>query len=84
MTGSRPDGSLAGRAPHAGPVLHSPEQLPARLRARESTEPPPPPGQPCRIYDPIIAEIHRTRAQLSREREASGLILKDEPPPSKT
>jgi hypothetical protein len=69
--------------PHAGPVLHSPEQLQARLRSRESTEPPPTPGQPYRIYDPIIAEIHRTRDQLVREHEASGLILKDEPPKSK-
>ena len=28
--------------PHAGPVVNSPEELQARLRAREATEPPPP------------------------------------------
>jgi len=70
--------------PHSGPVVYSPEQLSARLRAREATEPPPPPGTPYRVHDPIIAEIHRTREQLSRERESSSLILKDEPPKPKT
>lgn len=70
--------------PHAGPVVNSPEQLQSRLRAREAKEPPPPPGEPYRIYDPIIAEIHRIREQLHREREASALILKDEPPRPKT
>ena len=33
-----------------------------------------------RMHDPIIAEIHRIRERLSREHEASGLVLKEEPP----
>jgi hypothetical protein len=34
------------------------------------------------VYDPVIAEAHRIREQLAREREpaSSGLTLKDEPP----
>jgi len=36
--------------------------------------------QTYRIHDPIIAEIHRIRERLSREREASALVLKEEPP----
>jgi hypothetical protein len=68
--------------PHAGPVLNSPEELRARIQAREATEPPPPPSPPYKVHDPIIAEIHRIREQLAREREASSsaLTLKDEPP----
>ena len=66
--------------PHAGPVVNSPEQLQARLREREATEPPPPASEPYRVHDPIIAEIHGIREQLYREHEASGLILRDEPP----
>jgi hypothetical protein len=69
--------------PHAGPMVNSPEELQARLRAREATEPPPPPGKPYRVYDPIIAEVHRTREKLQRERQAEALILKDEPPRKK-
>ena len=69
--------------PHAGPVVNSPEQLQSRLRRREATEPPPA-SEPYRIYDPIIAEIHRIREQRHREREASALILKDEQPRTKT
>src|SRR5512132_1627582 len=65
---------------HSGPVLTSPEQLQARLRAREATEPPPPPSEPYQVHDPIIAEIHRISEQLAREHEAPKLILKDEPP----
>src|ERR1035441_10371061 len=53
--------------PHAGPVMNSPEELQARLRAREATEPPPPQGKPYRVYDPIIAEVHRTHEKLYRE-----------------
>jgi hypothetical protein len=49
------------------------------LRAREATEPLPPPATPYRVCDPFIAEIHRTRAAFYREKEA-GLILKDERP----
>jgi len=33
-----------------------------------------------RIHNPMLAEIHRIRARLSREHEASTFILKDEPP----
>ena len=35
--------------PHAGPVVNSPEELQARLRAREAAEPPPPRGKPYRV-----------------------------------
>lgn len=69
--------------PHAGPVVNSPEELQARLRAREAAEPLPPKGKPYRVYDPIIAELHRTREKLYRERQAETLILKDEPPRKK-
>ena len=66
--------------PHRGPAVNSPEELLARVRLREASEPPPPPGEPYRIYDPIIAEIHRTREKLWREREAESLVLREEPP----
>ena len=66
--------------PHAGPVVNAPEELQARLRLREAAEPAPPPAEPYRVYDPIIAEVHRIREQLARERDASGLVLKDAPP----
>jgi hypothetical protein len=69
--------------PHAGPVVNSPEELQARLRHREATEPPPPPAEPYRVYDPIIAEVHRIRERLCLERENAPLILKDEPPRKK-
>jgi hypothetical protein len=69
--------------PHAGPMVNSPEELQARLRQREAAEPPPPPAEPYRVYDPIIAELHRIREQLYRERENAPLILKDEPPRKK-
>jgi len=65
--------------PHAGPVVNSPEELQARLRAREAAESPPPRGKPYRVYDPIIAEVHRTREKLYREGKTAPLILKDEP-----
>ena len=65
--------------PHAGPVVNSPEELQARLRAREATEPPPTRGKPYLVHDPIIAEIHRNREALYRERQAEALVLKDEP-----
>jgi len=66
--------------PHAGPVVNSPEELQSRLRQREATEPPPPPAEPYRVYDPIIAEVHRNREALDPERQDKTLILKDEPP----
>jgi hypothetical protein len=69
--------------PHAGPVVNSPEELQARLRAREAAEPPPPRVKPYRVYDPIIAELHRTREKLYREGKTAPLILKDEPPRKK-
>ena len=69
--------------PHAGPVVKSPEELQARLRAREANEPPLSQGKPYRVHDPIIAELHWTREKLQRERQAETLILKDEPPRKK-
>jgi hypothetical protein len=69
--------------PHAGPVVNSPEELQARLRAREAAEPPPLKGKPYQVHDPIIAEVHRNRAALCREQQAEALILKDEPPRKK-
>ncbi|HZL77899.1 MAG TPA: hypothetical protein VFC17_03530 [Candidatus Limnocylindrales bacterium] len=69
--------------PHAGPVVNSPEELQARLRARETAELPPSRGKPYRVHDPIIAELHRNRAALYREQQAEALILKDEPPRKK-
>jgi hypothetical protein len=66
--------------PHAGPVVNSPEELQARLRAREATEPTPPKGKPYRVHNPIIAEIHRTREKLYREGIIEALVLKDAPP----
>ena len=65
--------------PHAGPVVNSPEELQARLRAREATEPPPTRGKPYLDHDPIIAEIHRTREALYQESQTGALVLKDEP-----
>lgn len=69
--------------PHTGPVVNSPEELQARLQAREAAEPPPPKGKPYRVHDPIIAEVHRNREALYRERQAEALVLKDEPPKKK-
>ncbi len=69
--------------PHAGPVVNSPEELQARLRAREAAEPPPPKGKPYRVHDPIIAEIHRHRESRAHELLAEPLVLKDEPPRKK-
>lgn len=66
--------------PHAGAVVNSAEELRARILAREATEPSPPPSEAYKVYDPIIAEVHRIREQLAREREPSALTLKDEPP----
>ena len=66
--------------PHAGPVVNSPTELQARLRAREAAEPLPPRGEPYVVHDPIIAEIHRTRAALYQESQTEALVLKDEPP----
>ena len=56
--------------PHPGPSVGSPDELQERLRHREATEPPPP-GGPYRNHDPIIAEVHRIREKLYREREAA-------------
>lgn len=69
--------------PHAGPVVNSPEELQARLRAREAVEPPPRRGQPYRVHDPVIAEVHRVRDSLHYERQGGTLILKDAPPSKK-
>jgi hypothetical protein len=69
--------------PHAGPVVNSPEELQARLRAR-AAEPLPPKGKPYRVHDPIIAEVRRNREALYFERQAEALVLKDEPPQKKS
>jgi hypothetical protein len=69
--------------PQTGPVVNSPEELQARLRTREASEPLPPKGKPYRVHDPIIAEVHRNREALYREQQAEALILKDEPPRKK-
>ena len=69
--------------PHAGPVVDLPEELQARLRAREVVEPPPPQGRPYRVHDSIIAEVHRNREKLYREGIIEALVLKDEPPRKK-
>ncbi len=70
-----------GEHPHAGPVVNSVEELRARIQAREAAEPAPLPSEPYRVHDPVIAEVHRIREQLARERESasSGLTLKDKP-----
>ncbi|MGA2543548.1 MAG: hypothetical protein ABSG78_18520 [Verrucomicrobiota bacterium] len=71
---------------HAAPAreVHSTEEL-AALVAREEPARLAAIPQECletyRIHNPIIAEIHRIREQLNRERENAPLILKDEPPP---
>ena len=54
--------------PHAGPVINSPEELQARLRAREANEGLPPSAQPYRVRDPIIAEIHRVRDSICQKK----------------
>ena len=69
--------------PHAGPVVNSSAELQARLRTREAVEPLRPRGEPYVVHDPIIAEIHRTREALYRERETEAFVLKDEPPRKK-
>jgi hypothetical protein len=69
--------------PHAGPVVNSPEELQARLRAGEAAEPPPRTGKPYRVHDPIIAEVHRARAALYEQLQTGTLVLKDEPPQKK-
>ena len=50
--------------------------------AYKTSEPAPRPSEPYKVYDPVIAEVHRIREQLAREREpaSSSLTLKDEPP----
>jgi len=72
--------SWLARHPHPGPVVNSPEELQARLRAREVTDALPPPVRPYRVKDPILAGVHRVRAALYREKKADPLVLKDEPP----
>ena len=69
--------------PHAGPVINSPEEWEARLRAREASEPIRYPAPPYRVHDPIIAGIHRVRDSLYHEKMADPLIMKDEPPKQK-
>ncbi len=68
--------------PHAGPVVNSPEDLQARLRAREAAGSLPC-GEPYRVRDPILAELHRMRAMQHCDSHAAVLVLKDESPPAK-
>src|ERR1039457_5309208 len=70
--------------PHAGPGVNSPEELKARLRAREAAEPPPPKGKPYRVHDPIIAEVRRNREAIYFEPHTEAFVLKDEPPQKKS
>ncbi|HZV35809.1 MAG TPA: hypothetical protein VFB72_14635 [Verrucomicrobiae bacterium] len=65
--------------PHPGPSVSSAEELQARMRHREATEKPLPETGPYRVHDPIIAEIHRTRKQLSREQTEAAYELREEP-----
>ncbi|MCX8089921.1 MAG: hypothetical protein N3I86_03160 [Verrucomicrobiae bacterium] len=65
--------------PHSGAVVNSPEELHARVRRREATEPTPPCPEPYRVFDPIVAEVHRIREQLQREDQNVPMALKDEP-----
>ena len=69
--------------PHAGPVVNSPEELQARLRAR-AAEPLPARGKPYRVHDSIIAEVRRNREALYFERQTEAFVLKDEPPKKKS
>ena len=63
--------------------VHSAEELAVMVARQEPARVaaiPPECLEVYRIHNPIIAEIHRIRARLSREQDASALILKDEPP----
>jgi hypothetical protein len=64
--------------PHTGPVVKSPGDLELRLRHREATEPPQPPPEPYRVYDPVIAEVHRIREKFSREGKNVPLVATNE------
>jgi hypothetical protein len=64
--------------PHAGPVVKSPGDLESRLRHREATEPPQPQPEPYRVYDPVIAAVHRTREKFSRADNNVRLVAKDD------
>jgi len=64
--------------PHAGPVVKSPADLELRLRHREATEPPQPPPESYRVYDPVISEVHRTRERFFREGKNVPLVAKEE------
>jgi hypothetical protein len=68
--------------PHAGPVVNWPEDLQARLRAREAAAPLPR-SEPYRVFDTILAELHRLRAAQHCDNHAGVLVLKDEAPPKK-
>jgi len=60
--------------PHTGPVVDSPEELQARLRAREATEPPPPGSSRIGSMIRSSPSLHRTREKLHREQQAEALI----------
>jgi hypothetical protein len=62
--------------PHAGPVVNSVAELQARIQAREATEPAPLPGEPYKVYDPVIAEVHRIRELFHMSK-----LLSDQPIP---
>jgi hypothetical protein len=67
--------------PHPGPVVTSPEELQARIRGRDATEGPAPPPKPYRVYDPIVAEVHRIRARLAVEKMKPSVVRETPPPP---
>jgi len=65
--------------PHPGPVVNSPAEWKVRLQEKETDETPRTAEKPYRIYDPIIAEIHRFRAASSHERSARPAVLHEVP-----
>src|SRR6266568_5134921 len=72
-------------APHADlPLVNDLPAALARHTARIGKLPAPLPREAYMKDDPIIAEVRRIRQKLAEERADSHLVLKDEPPPSKT
>jgi hypothetical protein len=70
------------RQPHADlPLVDDLPAALARHTARIGKLPAPLPTEAFMKDDPIIAELHRIREQLYRERENAPFILKDQPPP---
>jgi hypothetical protein len=71
--------------PQPGSVVESPEAWATMRQSSIGHDSHLPPQKPYRIYDPIIAEIHRHRAKRSGERKGgsnaiAALKLREEPP----